>query len=225
MKFLLINSNDNSAFIALYSNDKLHISYASDFLTAEERISSHKKPDKLIHCLDKIANENSINDFDAVSVTIGPGSFTGIRVGLSIAKGLANALDKKIIPVNNFELSLNRLDSLQPGITYCILIKAKSPEYYYTVIKNGEQLKTGCTELTNLSSIIDNNAIIVGNFDNETQIKHSYFNLENDINLKSEQDSMLELTKRFYTSGRIFTSDKIEPVYIKDFRIKHQTQN
>ena len=220
MKFLLINSNDNSAFVALYKNDKLEISFASEFLTAEERTASHKKPDKLIHCLDKIANENSIDNIDAVSVTIGPGSFTGIRVGLAIAKGLADALEKKIIPINNFELSLNRLDSLQTDKIYCILIKAKSPEYYYSLIKDGEQMKTGCIELTNLSSIIDNNAIIVGNFDNETQIKHSYFNLENDDNLKSETDAMVDLTKKMHKEGFLFDSDRIEPAYIKDFRIK-----
>jgi len=218
LKFLLINSNDNSPFVALYNNDELNISYASDFLTAEEQ-TSHKKPDKLIHCLNKIANENSIDDIDAVSVTTGPGSFTGIRVGLAIAKGLADALDKKIIPINNFELSLNRLITIESDKDYCVLIKAKLLEYYYAIIKNREQLKSGCVELSGLSSIVNEIVIIVGNFDNETQIKHSYFNLENDDNLKSEQDSMLELTNEFYKKGKIFNSDEIKPVYIKDFKI------
>jgi len=219
VKFLLINSNDGNAFVALYENDNLKISYSSDFLK-EDELTSHKKPDKLIHCLDKIANENRIDDINAVSVTIGPGSFTGIRVGLAIAKGLAYALDKKIIPINNFELSLNKLAKIEPDKNYCVLIKAKLPEYYYSIVRNDELIKSGCIELKDLPAIVDKNTIIVGNFDNETQIKHPYFNLENDSNLKSETDAMLELTRKMYENGFIFDSDRIKPVYIKDFRIK-----
>lgn len=219
MKFLLIDSNDNNPFVALYEKNKLTISHTSDFLNNDE-LSSYKKPDKLIHCLDKIANENPIDDIDAVSVTIGPGSFTGIRVGLAIAKGLADALDKKIIPINNFELSLNRLSNIEADKEYCVLIKAKPPEYYYSIVLNDELTKSGCIELDDLSSIADKNTIIVGNFDNETQIKHSYFNLENDTALISETDAMIKLTQYMNENGFLFESDKIEPVYIKDFRIK-----
>jgi len=219
LKFLLINSNDSNPFVALYENDNLAISYASDFLNNDESLS-HKKPDKLIHCLDKIAGENSIDDVDAISVTIGPGSFTGIRVGLAIAKGLADAMDKKIIPINNFELLLNRLNNIEADKEYCVLIKAKSPEYYYSIIKNDELIKSGCMELKDLSSIAGENTVIVGNFDNETQIKHSYFNLENDISLISETDALIKLTQYMNENRFLFDSDRIEPVYIKDFRIK-----
>lgn len=219
MKFLLINSNDSNPFVALYENDNLAISYASDFQNNNE-ILSQKKPDKLIHCLDKIAKENSFDDVDAISVTIGPGSFTGIRVGLAIAKGLADALDKKIIPINNFELLLNKLPKIEADKTYCVLIKAKPPEYYYSIVKNDELIKTGCVELKDLSSIVGENTVIVGNFDNETQIKHSYFNLENDNSLISETDALIKLTQYMNENGFLFDSDRIEPVYIKDFRIK-----
>jgi tRNA threonylcarbamoyladenosine biosynthesis protein TsaB len=49
-------------------------------------------------------NNFGMRDLDAVSVTIGPGSYTGIRVGLSSAKGICYALQKPLLTISNLEL-------------------------------------------------------------------------------------------------------------------------
>lgn len=46
----------------------------------------------------------TINDIDRVAVTIGPGSFTGIRIGVSIAKGLVYGTDKQIVGINELDV-------------------------------------------------------------------------------------------------------------------------
>lgn len=46
------------------------------------------------------------SDITAIGVVVGPGSFTGIRLGIAYAKGLAMGLDIPIIPINAFELYL-----------------------------------------------------------------------------------------------------------------------
>lgn len=46
----------------------------------------------------------ALPDIDAVAVTYGPGSYTGLRVGLATAKGICFALDKKLILVNTLEV-------------------------------------------------------------------------------------------------------------------------
>lgn len=48
------------------------------------------------------------NDISAIGVVVGPGSFTGIRMGIAYAKGLALGLNIPVVPVNAFELYLAR---------------------------------------------------------------------------------------------------------------------
>ena len=58
----------------------------------------------------KIINNASLSfeDLDAICISAGPGSFTGLRVGMSYAKGIAMALDIPIVPVSTFDsLSYN----------------------------------------------------------------------------------------------------------------------
>ena len=50
-------------------------------------------------------------DIDYIAVSVGPGSFTGIRIGISAAKALGLALQKKVIGVSNFETIFYRINS------------------------------------------------------------------------------------------------------------------
>ena len=218
MKFLLINSGDTNAFAAYSDDAGTNAVYAGDFTAVPE--GSGKKPDMLIHCLNKLAKETDIKSVDAVSVTVGPGSFTGIRVGLALAKGLAFGLGKKIIPVNSFLLTLNRIPRVSENITYCILIQAKKPEYYYGLYTNGKIIRSGSDIIENITGFLNKDDVIVGDFDDESDVKHYYFKYINVKNLKNELDSMRELTFSAFSAGDLYNSDEIEPVYLKDFRIK-----
>ncbi len=56
--------------------------------------------------LDRLLKDQELEvaDIDVIYVAIGPGSFTGIRVGLTMVKVLAKALKKKVIPISSLEL-------------------------------------------------------------------------------------------------------------------------
>ncbi len=51
--------------------------------------------------------QSSFNNIDGIAISMGPGSFTGLRVGLSYVKGLSLALDIPIVPISTFESMIN----------------------------------------------------------------------------------------------------------------------
>ena len=71
----------------------------------------------------------TINDIDKIAVAIGPGSFTGVRIALGIAKGLAIALNKPLIAVNELDI----LEAIASGNENEIipLIDARKERVYY----------------------------------------------------------------------------------------------
>lgn len=83
-------------------------------------------------CLDHLcAHEMKL---DAVSVSLGPGSYTGLRIGLSEAKGLAYALDVPLIGVNTLQLMtvgvMFNNEILDPDTVFVPMIDARRMEVY-----------------------------------------------------------------------------------------------
>ncbi len=112
-------------------------------LTAEGMIVAHREDFEgrnhatllsgfVKHCLD-YAREHELKP-DAVAVSIGPGSYTGLRIGLSEAKGLAYALDIPMIGVNTLELLATRVmfstDDISPDTIFIPMIDARRMEVY-----------------------------------------------------------------------------------------------
>lgn len=58
----------------------------------------------------------TVKEVDAVVVSKGPGSYTGLRVGVSTAKGLCYGLDKPLLSVNTLEAMANGFRASQPGL-------------------------------------------------------------------------------------------------------------
>ena len=96
----------------------------------------------------------TINDIDKIAVAIGPGSFTGVRIALGIAKGLAMALNKPLIAVNELDI----LEAIADGNENEIipLIDARKERVYYKY-----QNKYVDDYLINLISNFDKNKIYI----------------------------------------------------------------
>lgn len=79
----------------------------------------------------------SLKSLDAIAVAKGPGSYTGLRIGVSTAKGFCFALDKPLIAVNTLEAMAYQLkDFYDETHLLCPMIDARRMEVYCQVIDN-----------------------------------------------------------------------------------------
>ena len=93
MKILALDSSGLVASVAVIQEDNLLGEYTINYKKTHSQT--------LLPMLDEIAQmiELDLNTVDAIAVSGGPGSFTGLRIGSATAKGLALALGKKIVNV------------------------------------------------------------------------------------------------------------------------------
>lgn len=93
MKLLAIESSGLTASVAVTENSTLLGEYTMNYKKTHSQT--------LLPMLDALAKmiELDLDSIDAVAVSMGPGSFTGLRIGSATAKGLGLALNKPIVPV------------------------------------------------------------------------------------------------------------------------------
>ena len=99
--------------------------------------SSQNYSDKLLIEMDRVFNSSKIklNQIDGFVITTGPGSFTGLRVGMSLLKGLILATKKPFASVNTLDAYS---ETVQPGpYAICPILDARKKEVY-TALYNSE---------------------------------------------------------------------------------------
>jgi len=79
----------------------------------------------------------AIGDVEGLAISIGPGSFTGLRIGLGLAKGLAFAGGVPLAAVSTLE-ALAAVAGAAPGETVCAALDARKREVYAAVFDVGE---------------------------------------------------------------------------------------
>jgi len=111
-------------------------------------LNTVQKTDKNIHAshitlfIDDILKQSDKNfsDLDAVAVSMGPGSYTGLRIGVSTAKGLCYALDRPLIAINSLEAMAagfkQKCFSVNANTLFCPMIDARRMEVYYSIFDN-----------------------------------------------------------------------------------------
>lgn len=130
--FLLLDSSNTSLTVGLASKENL-----IDFTSYEawQTQSEHMIPE-----LDALLKKHNVNknDIEGVMVTIGPGSYTGVRIAITISKVIAVALDVPLYPVSALQILKN---GKTPSIC---LINARSNRSYVGVYENDKCLLQDC---------------------------------------------------------------------------------
>ncbi len=133
MKILAFDSSAVSASVALVEDGKL---LGETYLNVGLTHSATLMPitQQLLQ-----ASDCKLEDIDALAVSAGPGSFTGLRIAVSCVKGIAAALDKKCIAVSTLEaMAYNLLPTGE--YTICAVMDARCKQFYNALFKvqNGE---------------------------------------------------------------------------------------
>lgn len=161
------------------------------------------------------------SDINAIAVSQGPGSYTGLRIGVSAAKGLCYALDIPLIAVDTLEVLASQV-AIEEGLIIP-MIDARRMEVYSAIFdKNHQKIRDTKAEILTEESFSDMNETIyfVGDSSQKakTLLQKDNFVFVDDVIYPSAK----QMTKKSYT---LFTKNRFEdvayfePFYLKDFMI------
>lgn len=128
----------NTAFA--YSQVAVDFGGKKSYLSVD---SSAKQSENVLVCIDKILNDNNkhINDIDCLSVVVGPGSFTGIRIGVGLCKGMKVAISRlKLISICSLDLMAYIYSKNAQSDFYCVLNALSGNIFVCKYDKTGNRL-------------------------------------------------------------------------------------
>lgn len=123
MKILAVDTAEQSCSIALVE-DQMPI---CESFHLNRMTHSRTLMDMVVHMVEKRA-ELTIDDVDGFVVTCGPGSFTGLRIGISVVKGLACATSKPSAGISSLDAIASQFSFSSAPI--CVMMDAKRGEVY-----------------------------------------------------------------------------------------------
>ena len=128
MKACIIDSSANELALAVIDGDKIY-EYVGN-------AGARRHTSEILVALDELFNKSGVDakTLDYVGVVVGPGSFTGIRIGVSTANAMAYASGAKLVEITELE------SMLAYEKTALALIDCKH-DNYYCLYKDGESLE------------------------------------------------------------------------------------
>ncbi|RLA54780.1 MAG: tRNA (adenosine(37)-N6)-threonylcarbamoyltransferase complex dimerization subunit type 1 TsaB [Gammaproteobacteria bacterium] len=171
----------------------------------------------------------SIRDIDAIGFSQGPGSFTGLRIGMGVVQGLAFGGDIQVVPVSTLQVmaqvAIDR-DMLNMDGIVMPVIDARMDEVYWGIYKNNDGgAQPVCVDALNTPEqvsisghapgITDNIDIGVGDgwrFRDRISVQVELV----DEQLVSDAEQVLGLSVDRYARGLSVVIDQIEPLYLRN---------
>lgn len=198
MKSLLMDTSNRYLVIAAYEDGKL--------LTGIQEEGSKKQSEYAIPYIEKILNEHHLElfDFDEIIVTRGPGSYTGVRVGMTIAKTI-----KTVHPVSVKMISSLHAYAGMEGKKISV-IDARSKKAFVACYEDGNEKMAEC--LMDLSDF--------------EAFRQEYLDYEvvGDANLVGLENKEVCLYENMYAISKtvkaVSSVHELVPTYIKDIEVK-----
>jgi len=165
-------------------------------------------------------NNLELRSVDAVAVTGGPGSYTGLRIGMATAKGICYALNKPLISLNAL-LVMAYAAKDESADLLCPMIDARRMEVFTAIYSKELQLVKDPAAITlNENSfdeyLLNNSICFFGNGSNKFQaIKKSQQAFFSDV--KTDASSMILLSEKRFAEKEFADLAYAEPLYLKEF--------
>ena len=192
MKKLIISSVEDS-IVDIYENDKYQ-SFPALKVKAED----------LLKVISERLGKNKMQGVDEILVNMGPGSFTGIRAGLSLVFGLTAGTKTKIIPFTTFDMfEYNKLTAKQ------ILVVNGFSNFVYVKYMSNRKSVMECIEIEKLAKLASDKGMAIFTYSALVIEKLLSLGVEAqkcEISVKNALDKCL--------SGKL-EKIKVEPIYLR----------
>ena len=149
MKVLGIDTSSMATSVAVIENNKLICEY-----TINTKKTHSQKLMPMIENMLKISDIN-VNEMDMIAVCEGPGSFTGLRIGMATAKAIAHVNNLPIVGVNSVELLSGNMNLCDKKI--CAILDAQRTQVYMGKYKfeNNELVEIKNVDVVEINELIE----------------------------------------------------------------------
>ncbi len=205
--------------VALTENDKLLA-----LVEAEGRYMHAEKITVFINDVLADAGKN-VKDIELICVSKGPGSYTGLRIGVSVAKGLAFGLDIPLVSVSTLEgLTVGALlKHKDKEALYCPMIDARRMEIYTSVYNSDcgivEDAAAKIVDENTFAGLLSENKIYFFG-DGMEKCRHLLEKHSNAYfidNIKPSAAYLIPSAIKLFEAGKFENLLTFEPYYLKDF--------
>ncbi|MHA7056014.1 tRNA (adenosine(37)-N6)-threonylcarbamoyltransferase complex dimerization subunit type 1 TsaB [Aquimarina sp. M1] len=194
-----------------------------DVVTSKEDYDTkYSHAERLHHFISIVINESriSFSDLDAIAVSKGPGSYTGLRIGVSAAKGLCYGLDIPLVSVNTLQALALQVELTKGKVVP--MIDARRMEVYSAVFSNRyEQVRPVeaevLTEASYQSYLQEDKVYFIGNGVAKFAKICNHKNAEFISEKLPSSIAMSTISYRKFLRSDFEDVSYFEPYYLKDF--------
>ena len=214
--FLLIETATKSCSVSLSSENKI-------IACKEEVNEQYSHAEKLTVFITELfkTQDFTIKDLDAVAVSKGPGSYTGLRISVSTAKGLCYALDIPLISVSTLKAMAFGMAQKEKSDLYCPMIDARRMEvynaFYNSTNKEIRGIQADIIEACSYQKELDKKVLFFGDGTEKCKQMIQHPNARFIDGFFPSSKDMLEIANEKFAEKDFEDVVYFEPFYLKDF--------